>query len=306
MAQHSIPVDLANPGQVFACYGFAEAADILLGGATAAFEWAGSGDARFRLAAAGDENPVERVLRFLDDAEVEAILPNSAVAQPTVANSAIRKVKHTPANPDSYEFPVMPPDKHYTLPVNLVGETGTILIDHWGDDQRKTGRDNVKFWAGQVAGSALVSDALALIGGRASSYADNPFAMSAPQASNMRFDSRSGYMPLDIGFSIDRHKTLQIQGYPVVDILAAIGLTNARPFCYFGGKLCYSYVVAGMAEENRLYDLALLRLALGAEQHPIPGMPFRKFQMQLDNPAKGSLCITNVLEITGQYAGSLA
>jgi CRISPR-associated protein Csb3 len=33
MAQADIPVDLFNPGQVFACLGFLEAADIVLGDA---------------------------------------------------------------------------------------------------------------------------------------------------------------------------------------------------------------------------------------------------------------------------------
>ncbi len=33
MAESSIPVDLFNPGQVFACLGFLEAADVLCGDA---------------------------------------------------------------------------------------------------------------------------------------------------------------------------------------------------------------------------------------------------------------------------------
>jgi CRISPR-associated protein Csb3 len=33
MAQSSIPVDIFNPGQVFACLGFLEAAEVLLGDA---------------------------------------------------------------------------------------------------------------------------------------------------------------------------------------------------------------------------------------------------------------------------------
>ena len=40
MAESSIPVDLFNPGQVFACLGFLEAADVLCGHA----------EGRFRLA----------------------------------------------------------------------------------------------------------------------------------------------------------------------------------------------------------------------------------------------------------------
>ena len=39
MAESTIPVDLLNPGQVFACLGILEMADVLLGDATAAFDW---------------------------------------------------------------------------------------------------------------------------------------------------------------------------------------------------------------------------------------------------------------------------
>lgn len=38
MTEASIPVDLLNPGQVFACIGFLEAADVLLGEAMGVFD----------------------------------------------------------------------------------------------------------------------------------------------------------------------------------------------------------------------------------------------------------------------------
>ena len=39
MAESTIPVDLRNPGQVFACLGLLEAADVLLGHAVGVFAW---------------------------------------------------------------------------------------------------------------------------------------------------------------------------------------------------------------------------------------------------------------------------
>ena len=48
MAEASVPVDLTNPGQVFACLGFVEAADILLGEARGGFVWRDGGGTRFR------------------------------------------------------------------------------------------------------------------------------------------------------------------------------------------------------------------------------------------------------------------
>ncbi len=65
MAEASIPVDLFNPGQVFACLGFLEAADVLLSDAEGGFDWTHAADARFLLRAAGEENPFAAVLEFL-------------------------------------------------------------------------------------------------------------------------------------------------------------------------------------------------------------------------------------------------
>ena len=65
MAEASIPVDLFNPGQVFACLGFMEAAETLLGDTAAAFNWASPGPTRFHLRSPGAMSPIERVLGFL-------------------------------------------------------------------------------------------------------------------------------------------------------------------------------------------------------------------------------------------------
>ena len=79
MAEASIPVDLFNPGQVFACLGFLEAvrllqtsgrrqrqiADVLLGDAEGGFDWNDAADAKFILGASGERSPVEVVMEFL-------------------------------------------------------------------------------------------------------------------------------------------------------------------------------------------------------------------------------------------------
>ena len=70
MSEASIPVDLLNPGQVFACLGFLEAAEVLAGDAHGGFDWSNEGDIRFRLSSKGETNPFETVLLFLCDATV--------------------------------------------------------------------------------------------------------------------------------------------------------------------------------------------------------------------------------------------
>ena len=292
MAEASIPVDLTNPGQVFACLGFLEAADVLLGDARGGFDWRDSSNLRFRLAARGSDHLVLRVLRFLDRATVTCFVPAGSP-------HSIDKWKLRTEQDASGTFPC-----GYTstdvLPVRLRDDTGScIMIDHWGD-QGRTGRDRVKFWAGMQGkpGARLAQEALDLVRGQAADHADDPFSLSAGQSGSFRFDWRRDYVPVDAGFSPYKHKsTMIMQGYPVVEVLAAVGLTHARPIRR--KRLEYRYGAAGLAGEE-LYDPIFMRAALGTEQPPVPGMPFRLFTMRLDWPGQEghARCITDVVEET--------
>lgn len=288
MAEASIPVDLANPGQVFACLGFVEAAEALSGAVEGGFDWQDRDEARFRLAAPGDEDPIVRVLHFLDDVTVESVAP------PNSSNRTEKwGVDTTPS--ESSVFPFRDPRSPATLPARLVDATGnTIVIDYWGDE---TKRDNVKFWAGSggYPGVGLVRDALDLVRDRILEDAEDPFAVTARQSSSFRFDWRRDYVPIDAGFSPNMHGDVGMQGYPVVELLAAIGLTHARPLRHT--KLEYSYGVLGVVDSG-LYPPIFLRAALGARQPLFPGMPLRRFRMQLDWPGQENQarCITDVTE----------
>ena len=291
MAEASIPVDLANPGQVFACLGFLEAAEFLLGEARGGFDWRDPADLRFRVAARGGDDPVVRVLRFLDEATVTTFAP-------ALSPHSTDKWKIETRKGDSRAFPFRDsgPD---VLPARLSDGTGKdIVIDHWGD-QGQARRDRVKFWAGAggYPGAGLARDALDLIRGRAADQGHNPFSLSAEQSSSFRFDWRRDYVPLDAGFSPNAHGDVVMRGYPIVELLAAIGLTNARPMRR--ARLEYGYGVAGLAGDD-LYDPIFLRAALGVGKAPFPGMPFRLFTMRLDWPGQEgqARCITAVIEET--------
>ena len=291
MAETSIPFDLTNPGQVFACLGFIEAAEVLLGEARGGFDWRDPADVRFRLAARGGDDPAVRVLRFLDEATVTSFAP-------AISPHSTDKWKIETEKDDSCVFPFRDsgPD---VLPARLSDGTGKdIEIDHWGD-QGQARRDRVKFWAGAggYPGAGLTRDALDLIRGRAADHARDPFSLSAEQSSSFRFDWRRDYVPIDAGFSPNAHGEVVMRGYPIVELLAAIGLTNARPMRR--ERLEYRYGVAGLASDD-LYDPIFLRAALGVEKAPFPGMPFRLFTMRLDWPGQEgqARCITDVIEET--------
>lgn len=295
MAEAVIPVDLLNPGQVFACLGLVEAAEILLGDAEAAFDWREPDAVTFRLRAAGEASPVAEVLRFLAEAEVGARSP---------AGSALDTAKwdvraEAPDPSDTFPFPK--PDSPATLPLVLRRGDQIIVVDHWGDATR---RDNVKFWAGSggYPGVALARDAQALLRNMPNNIAGDPFAFQAVQTSSFRFDWRRDYVPLDAGFSPNDHASVVMTGYPVVELLAAVGMSNARPERPDPrDKLEYRYAVPGCAD-GALYPPALMRAALGAGAEFVPGLPLRHFRMFLNWPGQEgqARAITYVVEETEQ------
>ena len=293
MAESTIPVDLLNPGQVFACLGILEMADVLLGDATAAFDWNSGQETMFRVSAANTEPPVERVIRFLEEAR---IVPRAPAGSPNL-NGWTASWGDAPEVVEPGEpFPFPDPSSPATLPVVLRDDAGNdVVIDHWGDSTR---RDNVKFWAGAggYPGAAILRDAMKIVRGKMRQHASNPFALSDAQTSSFRFDWRRDYIPVQDGFSPNKHgKSIQMVGFPLVEILAAIGMTHARP--YRIAKREYRYGVLGY-RNGPLLEPAFHRVALGAETTPVPGQAFRRFVMQLDWPGQEdqARCITQVSE----------
>jgi CRISPR-associated protein Csx14 len=292
VAEASIPVDLWNPGQVFAFLGFVEAADVLLGGAEGVFDWSDAVATRFALRAHGDDNPVTAVLAFLDEADVIAEAPCQSRTQREWLTSwgPVRQLSAGAA------YPSPDPDSPATLRAVLSVGSRQLRLEHWGD---ATQRDNVKFWAGSrgYPGSALARDAVKLVHGCCVAAAADPFAVAEPQSSSFRLDWRRDYIPIDAGFSLNAHDgRIATLGYPIVELLAALGLTHARPERLT--KLDYRYGVSG--RDAQIGDLwlppSLLRAALGGG---LPAFPSRRFRMELGWPAKkdqGPRAITTVIE----------
>ncbi len=227
MAEASIPVDLFNPGQVFACLGFMEAAEVLCGPCEGRFDYDnGDAAAEFVLRIDGARNPVSETLSFLGRAEVQAVAPLYSEL------STQEKWNVETCRLSQPVFPCAAPDSPAALPVLLTDGKNAIAIEHWADG---SDRDNVKFWAGAggYPGAALARDALNLVrglGDNASAVAaTDPFQVSAQQSSSFRFDWRRDYIPLDAGFSPNDHGSIAMVGYPFVELLAAIGMQNARP-----------------------------------------------------------------------------
>ena len=293
MAESVIPVDLLNPGQVFACLGILETADVLQGDAAAAFDWNSGRETAFRVSAADAEPPVERVIRFLEESQIVTRAPMGS----TNLDGWKTSWGDTPEVDESgAPFPFPDPSSPATLPVVLRDEVGNeVILDYWGDATR---RDNVKFWAGAAGfpGAAIVRDAIKIVRGKMRQHTNNPFALSGAQTNSFRFDWRRDYIPVQDGFSPNRHgKNIQMIGFPLVEILAAIGMTHARP-CR-KTKLEYRYGVLGR-DKGPLLEPIFHRVALGTATGPVPGRSFRRFVMHLDWPGQEdqARCITQVSE----------
>lgn len=276
MAEARIPVDLLNPGQVFACLGFMEAAEILCGSCQGRFDYRQSEPVtNFVLSADGPKEPISETVRFLVRAEARAIAPRDSDL--STARWKVETVK-----PQEPVFPCAIPDSPATLPMLLTDGEKSIPIEHWADG---SDRDNVKFWAGASGypGAALARDAVNLVrdlGDNALvAAAADPFNVSAPQSSSFRFDWRRDYIPLDAGFSPNEHGAMSMVGYPFVELLAAIGMQNARPARVDGrDKLAYRYAVS-----SAMMPTAFARAVLGGESL---GFPIRAFRMRLGWPGQ--------------------
>lgn len=148
MGQASIPVDLFNPGQVFACLGFLEAADVLLGNAEGGFNWEDEKDIRFNLRVSKDVNPFSYVLEFLADASVVAMSPyGSGRTDQWGIETVVESREIFPINPQPKENGKRAWIKESALPVKLrVHDKGEVLISYWADVDN--GRLPLKTWGG--------------------------------------------------------------------------------------------------------------------------------------------------------------
>lgn len=287
MTRPSIPVDLQNPGQVFACLGFMEAAEVLCGKTTSQFDWSDPSQARFCLEAEGHADPFTRVLEFLAACEVHGVvvgtddpLSMDKWGLPTVE-------EHPQAG-----FPMPSLTAPAMLPARLRAGDDELRVDHWGDHTR---RDNVKFWAGAggLPGAVIVSQTLELVRDRICDARPDPFSVDAPMSSSFRLDWRRDYVPVDTGFSLNAHSQVVSVGYPLVELLGVIGLSHARPRRLSPrDKLRYDYFVS-----SARLPASLQRYVLG---QPDPLFDTRHFSMRLGWPGQENQarCITSVTEIT--------
>jgi len=285
-----IPVDLFNPGQVFACLGFLEATQVLLGDAEGCFDWRDESDVRFEVHAAGGSNPVETVLRFLVEAHVVALSPKgSGLVDRGDAVTVVDEEGVFPVSPTASENGKRSWLKESVLPIKIEDDSGQALsVAHWADVDN--GRERLKTWggAGGKSGASRMRDLLeatkTLIDSTHASVVADPFGSKSP-VGGFRMDLHRDYIPIDIGFSLNFHDKMSAIGHPLVEIMAVIGLENARPLVI--DRLIYRYGTWG----SKL-SLPLARPALGCANVAT----LRVFVAELGEPNEYDRSIRNVKE----------
>lgn len=274
MREASVPVDLLNPGQVFACLGFLEAADVLLGDAEGGFEWDGEASARFLLRAAGDRDPFASVLAFLVQASVRRCAPLGYSDPPAKGKAAAQD-----ALTRSETFPNRDGDR-MALPIRLecAGQP-PIELAHWADG---SSRNNFKLYAGNRSAAKVATDMLSLVRElwreHQARLVAEPFDVLEPMDGSFNFDPRGAWTAIDAGYSPDQQDH-GIAASPVVEILAALGLEHARPEEYETRRVRYGAwrgAVPPMLARSALAGAAV-------------GIALRRFRFTLDLSGKNKV-----------------
>ena len=296
MAESSIPVDLLNPGQVFACLGLLELADKLLGNAQGAFDWCKGSDTQFKLSVPDNTNPIASVLGMLATTQAVEVEP---VGWPSGTSNGARFSATFPSSLDHHRDG----DGDYTrtkLPILLQFEgppRKEVAVEHWTDE---SSRPDFKLYAGNRSGFTIAQD---MVHGKrskpamktgstkilnwgveqlwksdASGLSASPFDILVPMAGSFNFDPRGAWNAIDEGYSPDKQGH-SLRSSPLVEILAAAAMENMRPHEHERGVFQYSTWSDWLSPE-------LARVAI---QGRLSGFPIRRFQFALGHSGKNKI-----------------
>ena len=315
MSTASTPVDLLDPGQVFACLGFLEAAEVLLGDAEGGFDWSRKGAVSFILNAHGGRNPFEVVLEFLSEAAPERWGP-IGYADPPPKKSERNEEDEESDGDDADEsgadalnstleltstFPAKEGDR-MSLPIRLGGGNRPMVeLGHWADG---SSRASFKLYAGNRSADKIARAMLKGVRkkatrkqraagqpgglrtkGVAQLWEENraalikaPFDLLTPMGGSFNFDPRGAWTAIDAGYSPNQHKH-PIEASPVVEFLAAWGLEHARPVEFGVRQVRY-------AAWGESLPPMLARAALSGG---LTTVPLRRFRFELDLSGKNKV-----------------
>ena len=194
MPELRIPLDPCNPGQFYACCGLIDM-----------FEYAGAKTLSwFR-------TDIQRPRTSEFTVQIDADLNLQLVV------NAIKRAEFFPGSSER------PPYKDSIAPISVSIFDRDIELDWWLNEFHEKATP-LKCWAGQVTTKKLASEIPKLL------PEDGVISFDADGFTSTRFgvDPRSAWEALDLGYSPNEQNQV-VRTYPVVEILAAIGLQGFRP-----------------------------------------------------------------------------
>jgi CRISPR-associated protein Csx14 len=300
ISEASIPVDLFNPGHVFACLGFLEAADLLLGDAEGRFDWSDESATKFHLKGNGDENPFAVVLSFVAEAELTPCEPAGLIDMPRHSEEGPVDEEETAGYPTNSKVECYPngTGDRMSLMIRIATSGGPSLdIGHWADGST---RNEFKLYAGnrsafsiakamhhgtrekpkknQMIGDVKTKGITALLHEQREAIICNPFEVLTLMGGSFNMDPRGAWTALDAGYSPNKHKSHGVGASPIVEFMAAWGLEHARPDEYETRKVRYRVW-------GEWLPPILARPALAGAPLPIPHRCFR-FALDLSGKNK--------------------
>lgn len=240
MSESSIPVDLFNPGQVFACLGFLEVADVLLGDAEGRFDWSEPESPRFWIRNSSDENPFGIVLRKLENTKLNEIYPqgwpDDKVPQQSIFPTPLSEHVDEKGKPGTTKLPGL-----------LEVEDQSFVLESWTDG---SSRPDFKLYSGNRSGCSIASDMLfgkrakpkkgktvgeilnrgirQLVESGCEALVRDPLNVTVSMAGSFNMDPRGAWNSMDAGYSPNQHGD-DVAASPVVEFFACFSLEHFRP-----------------------------------------------------------------------------
>lgn len=291
MAETSISVNVFNPGQAFACLGFLEAADVLLGDAEGRFDWSNEADVRFWLRTSGDENPFGAVLHFLRSAEVEWLSPRPDIQERDGGVTVVEEGIAASVEIASADLPGQ-------FVGTYKGATRKIRFGYWADGSSRfstTFKKSTNGASSYVRMENAVSALREVIQAQRDRALCDPLHVHCRTESLFRLDPRGSVDPLGAGFSPDTLRKgkgagkidMRVATYPICEIVAVVGLEHARPVRR--SSKSFSYYAWGIAasptsREDSLLPPVLARAAIAGS---LPFLSHRCFVVEHEEVKRG-------------------
>ena len=276
MAESVIPVDLRNPGQVFACLGLMELADALVGDVQGAFDFGtNSRTWEYWMSSQGANDPVDVVLEFLAASKPRAVAPSGwqPKKKPKSRKGIEKLKKEISMQRQSLTYPCPRPETSAAMPIELIGKCGnSFALSHYADGSK---RNPFKLYAGNRSALGIAESMLQSVADiwhtQRCELTKRPFDLLSPMRGSFNLDPRGAWTAIDVGYSPDSQRHM-VEASPVVEMLAACGLENARPMEYDTRRIRYAVWGAPL-------PLMLARVAIAAEA--IPGISMKRFRFDL-------------------------